>query len=261
MWPIDPREPDVREVERFLTAAARNGAVALPDLIAIDLCALGGAFQSVFDEPVWKAWVDLPDGYRDELAGDAFRGLVGRRLMDPPHPEPEAGGEPVARIAPPLALIMMIRSRPAFVVQCALDGEQRGAPRMYGIAEAGTGVRAVLVERASNERIGLGVRQHVTLSPAEDRARADDLHQLYKYLLLSPERAVQVLASWLSTDQPPGERVLDVYHHRDGEPMTRSRMTALSRPGQPGVVNRDGRPVEHDVAGEVTRMVILETTQ
>jgi hypothetical protein len=247
-WPIDTREADVVEVTRFLDAAARNGAVALPDLIAIDLCALGGAFQSVFDDPVWRAWVNLPDAFRDRLAGGSFRGLVGRRLMDPPRPQPEAGGEPVARIAPPLALIMITRSRPAFVVQCALDGEQRASPRMYGIAEDGMGLRAVLVERASNERIGLGVKQHVTLSPAEDLARADDLHQLYKYLLLSPEQAVRTLASWLCTDRPAGERTLDLYRHRSGEELTRSRLTAPSQ------------PVMDDVADEVNRMVIVETT-
>lgn len=190
-WPIDSRQPDVAEVERFLAAVSRDSGEALPDLIAID------------------------------LAGDSFRGLVGRRLMDPPEPEPEAGGEPLARIAPPLALIMTARSRPAFVVQCALDGEQRGAPRMYGIAEDGIGLRAVLLERATADQVGLGVRQHVTLSPTEDRARADDLHQLYKYLLQSPDQAVQVLASWLTTDQPGGERTLDLYRHRNAEQVTR----------------------------------------
>ena len=265
VWPTDPRQADVAEVQRFLVAAARDGAAPLPDLIAVDLCALGGAFQSVFDEPVWQAWVNLPDDYRDELAGDSFRGLVGRRLMDPPQPDPEAGGESVARVAPPLALIMMARSRPAFVVQCALDGEQRGAPRMYGIAEDGLGLRAVLVERASNERIGLGVREHVTLSAAEDRARADDLHQLYKYLLLSPARAVSVLASWACADQPPGTRTLDLYRHRAAEQLTRTTVTVLRQPDGSCVSSRDGAPLdartEHDVAEELTRLVILETTQ
>jgi hypothetical protein len=264
VWPTDPRQPDVAEVERFLVAAARDGAVALPDLIAVDLCALGGAFQAVFDEPVWRAWVNLPDDYRDELAGDSFRGLVGRRLMDPPRPEPEAGGQSVARVAPPLALIMMTRSRPAFVVQCALAGEVRGAPRMYGIAQDGVGVRAVLVERASNERVGLGVREHVTLSPDEDRARADDLHQLYKYLLLSPARAVAVLASWLCADQPAGSRTLDVFRHRDAEQLTRATLTADRQPDGTCGFSRDGAwlgtGTEDDVADELTHLVLLETT-
>lgn len=244
VWPTDPRQADVAEVERFLAAVARDGAAPLPDLIAVDLCAMGGAFQSVFDEPVWRAWVNLSDDYRDELAADSYRGLIGRHLMDPPRPEPEAGGEPVARIAPPLALIMMTRSRPAFVVQCAQDGEQRGAPRMYGIADETHGLRAVLVERASNERVGLGVREHVTLSREEDRARADDLHQLYKYLLLAPNRAVAVLTSWLSDDQPPGTRTLDLYRHRDGEQLTRSRLDAS---------------VGQDLGEELTRLLIQET--
>jgi hypothetical protein len=257
-WPTDPRQADVAAVERFLAAAAANGAVPLPDLIAVDLCALGGAFQAVFDEPVWRAWVNLPDTYRDELAGDAFRGLVGRRLMDPP--EPGTDGVPLARIAPPLALIMMTRTRPAFVVQCAVDGEQRGAPRMYGIAQDDVGLRAVLVERASNERVGLGVRQHVLLSPSEDRARADDLHQLYKDLLLSPTRAVAVLASWLCTEQPAGPRTLDIHRHRDGEQATTSRLTVCRQPNGRFAMNEDGEHTEQDVADELTRQVIEATT-
>jgi hypothetical protein len=156
----------------------------------------------------------------------------------------------------------MTRARPAFVVQCALDNEQRGAPRMYGIAEDGTGLRAVLVERASNERVGLGVDQHVVLSPEEDRARAGDLHQLYKYLLLSPGRAVDVLAPWLLTDEPIGMRTLDLYRHREGEPLTRARLTVRRRAGVP-VLSRDaGQETEvtrRVVADEVTRLVVAET--
>jgi hypothetical protein len=259
-WSTDPRQADVVEVERFLAAATRNGAVPLPDLIAVDLCALGGAFQAVFDEPVWRAWVNLPDAYRDELAGDAFRGLVGRRLMDPPRPEPNADGASLARIAPPLALIMMTRARPAFVVQCALDGEQRGAPRMYGIAQDDLGLWAVLLERASNERVGLGVRERVVLSPSEVRARADDLHQLYKYLLLSPTRAVAVLASWSCTAEPARTRTVDVHRHREGEPTTRSRLTVCRRPNGQFAMNETGPHTEQDVADALTRNVIGATT-
>jgi hypothetical protein len=267
-WSADPRQADVAEVDRILAAVQRNDAVPLPDLIAIDLCALGGAFQAVFDEPVWRAWVNLPDGYRDELAGDAFRGLVDRRLMDPPRSEPAADGRPLARIAPPLALIMMTRSQPAFIVQCARNGEQRGAPRMYGIAQDAVGVQAVLVERASNERVGLGVREHVVLPASEDLARADDLHQLYKYLLLSPTRAVTVLASWACADRPGDTRTVDVYRHRGGEQPSRSRLMVDRQPDGELVVRRDGerrastveRSGQDMVAGEVTNMVITETT-
>jgi hypothetical protein len=56
---------------------------------------------------------------------------------------------------------------------------------------------------------------------------------------------VAVLASWLSDDQPPGTRTLDLYRHRDGEQLTRTRLDASA---------------EQDLAEELTRMVIQETT-
>lgn len=264
--PADPRQADVAAAEALLVAAARDGAALLPDLIGVDLCALGAAFQAVFDEPVWRAWVNLPDAYREQLTGDAFRGLAGRRLMDPPQSVPEAGGRPLARIAPALGLIMMARNQPAFLVQCAVDGEQRGAPRMYGIAQEDMGVRAVLVERASNERIGFGVQQHVVLSRAEDLARRDDLHQLYKYVLLSPGRSISTLASWLCDDRSAATRTLDLYRNSEGEGLTRIRLTANRESDGRLVVTDDDGPIRgenagtaDDVANELTRRVLVGT--
>lgn len=231
---VDLCQADVAETERVFAAVDRTGAVALPDLIAVDLCALGTAFQAVFDAPVWQAWLQLPDAYRNELATDVFGGLIRRKLMNRADATPETGETPVARLAPPLALIMMTRAQPAFVIQCTANGRQRGAPRMYGIAEEGRGLRAVLVERASRDRIGFGVSERITLSPDEDEARSGDLNQLYQYLLLAPARAVGLLASWLTETDPrngPSPRVLDLYRHREAELITRARLTVGGRCG------------------------------
>lgn len=270
--PVDLRRADVAETERVFAAVDRNGAVALPDLIAVDLCALGAAFQAVFDAPVWQAWLQLPDAYRNELATDAFRGLIHRKLMNRAEATPRTGDTPVARLAPPLALIMMTRAQPAFVIQCTSNGRQRGAPRMYGIAEDGLGVRAVLVERASRDRIGFGVSERVTLSPAEDEARSGDLNQLYQYLLLSPARAVDLLTSWLTETDPSSQtspRILDLYRHREAELITRARLTVLGQPDTRFTVTREfsggdgqaqpGRDKDQ-VASEVDELVIAGTT-
>jgi hypothetical protein len=269
--PVDLRQTDVAETERIFAAVDRSGSVALPDLIAVDLSALGAAFQSVFDVSVWQAWLRLPDAYRSELATDAFGGLIRRKLMDRAEPTVQSGGTPVARLAPPLALIMMTRAQPAFVVQCAAEGGQRGAPRMYGICEEDLGLRAVLIERASRDRIGFGVSERVTLSPEEDEARAGDLNQLYQYLLLAPGRAVGLLTSWL-TDTGPGRtpslRTIDLYRHREAELITRARLTALGHTDGRFTVTRqfsgaDGQ-ASHDlekdeVASVVSELVIAGT--
>jgi hypothetical protein len=270
--PLDLRQADVAETERVFAAADRTGAVALPDLIAVDLCALGAAFQAVFDAPVWQAWLQLPDAYRAELSTDAFRGLIHRKLMNRAEATAATGDTAVARLAPPLALIMMTRAQPAFVIQCTSNGRQRGAPRMYGIAEEGLGLRAVLVERASRDRIGFGVSERVTLSMDEDEARSDDLNQLYQYLLLAPTRAVDLLTSWLTEADPssePSPRTLDLYRHRETELITRTQLTVLGQPDNRFTVTRafsggDGqaRPGrgKDEVASEVGKLVIAGTT-
>jgi hypothetical protein len=106
---------------------------------------------------------------------------------------------------------------------------------MYGIADTARGLRAVLVEHASAERIGLGTGERLTLPPAVDRERAGDLHQLYQYLLVSPERAVRVLSTWLTASSSGGNaegdtRTVDVFRHQDGADLTRDRLSVTADP-------------------------------
>lgn len=232
---IDDRQADVAEAQQLLAAAQRDGAVPLPELIAVDLCALGASQQSMFDEQVWRTWVALPDSVRDEWAEASRTGLARRRLLDPPASADGADDVLVSRIAPALALIMAARSRPAFIAVGSIAGDQRGAPRVYGIADTVCGLRAVLVEHASVERIGLGTGERLTLPPAADRARAGDLHQLYQYLLVSPERAVRVLSAWLTTSPSsgnvdPAARIVDVFRHPEGADLTRDRLSVTADP-------------------------------
>lgn len=223
----DLRQPDVEEVRRLLDAAERDGVVRLPELMAVDLCVLGAALQSVFDEPVWRSWLALLDSTRDKFVLDVLNGLAHRRLLGPPSDE----GVSALRVRAPLGLIMAARSRPAFVVVCSVGEVQRGAPRMYGIAEDDRGLRAVLAEQVSSERIGLGTGHRERLDGVEDRARPGDLNQIYKYALMSPGQAVHVLASWLRPESNRGvpgataPRRLDLYRHRKDQPLTREQVT------------------------------------
>jgi hypothetical protein len=239
----DPRQPDVDQARRLLAAAEQEGVALLPELLAVDLCVLGAALQAVFDEPVWRSWLALDDATREGFVLDALNGLAHRRLIDPPD------GQDVAalRVHAPLGLIMAARSRPAFVAVCSIGEVQRGAPRMYGIAEHGQGLRAVLAEQVSAERIGLGTGHRERLCPAEDLARAGDLNQIYKYALMSPGQAVQVLAGWLHPEGgrgAPAPRRLDLYHRREGQPLTREQVTVMAGAGGDHIhhVAADGVP-------------------
>jgi hypothetical protein len=80
----DPRQPDVEQARRLLDTAERDGVALLPELMAVDLCVLGAALQSVFDEPVWRRWLALDDATRDRFVLDVLDGLAHRRLIDPP---------------------------------------------------------------------------------------------------------------------------------------------------------------------------------
>jgi hypothetical protein len=140
---------------------------------------------------------------------------------------------------------MAARSKPAFIAVCSMGELQRGAPRRYGIAEDGRGLRGVLAEQVSAERIGLGTGHRERLRPTEDRARAGDLNQIYKYALMSPGQAIQVLARWLHPEGGHGTAVprrLDLYRHREGQPLTQEQVTVSA--GGIGIdhVTPDGVP-------------------
>jgi hypothetical protein len=230
----DPRQADVDEAARLFDAAERDGAAPLPELMAVDLCVLGAALQSVFDQQVWRTWLGLDEATRDEFVVNVLNGLARRRLLD--QPADLADSTPVLRARAPLALIMAARSQPAFVGICSAGDLERGAPRMYGIAEEGRGLRAVLVEQASADRAGFGAAGAEQLAPAEDRARAGDLDQVYRYALVSPKQAIRMLVSWLRADTGsrapafgPGAgvpRVFDVYRHDNGEQLSRRQVVA-----------------------------------
>ncbi|MGH3720339.1 MAG: hypothetical protein ACRDRI_16140 [Pseudonocardiaceae bacterium] len=240
----DPRQPDVDEARRLFDTAERDGVALLPELLAADLCVLGAALQAVFDEPVWRSWLTLADVTRDKLVLDVLNGLAHRRLVDPPADEDSSA----LRVHAPLGLIMAARSRPAFVAVCSVGEVQRGAPRMYGIAEDGRGLRAVLAEQVSAERIGLGTGHRERLDRVEDRARLGNLNQIYKYALMSPGRAVHILASWLHPEgghDVPGvtaPRRLDLYRHREGQPLTREQVTVTAGGDRIHQVSLDGVP-------------------
>ena len=118
-------------------------------------------------------------------------------------------------MTPELAMIVAARQRPAVVVVCTTaDGQADQAPRMYGLAQAGQSPRAVLSE--------------VIFPPKEEA-----FGPMHHFSLLSPQRAGKILATWATAQEKTGflsrkpkasHRVIDVYHHRTGEDLTRDRL-------------------------------------
>lgn len=195
--------------------AFEYGAAPLPDLTAADLCALSGTRQVLFEDSEWAWWAGLDEVTRQRLSVGVLEILVDRRLLDPPpeHEEESTANTVAMRVRPPLAIILAARQQPGFVAVCTVpDHKESGEPRMYGIVEDGKPVRAVVAEQVSDKKIG-------------------EFGQLHKFGLVSMAQAGKALASWARLPTPPHRltgyrppRIIDVYWHRESEPLTRERI-------------------------------------
>lgn len=240
----DPRQSDVEGAQALLDQVERDDAVQLPAVSAAELGTLGALQAALVDDDAWSWWTGMPDAERFALSAMAMKFLIHRGLADPPDPDTvravdtDAGdgdGEVAVRVGPLLGLILAGRLRPAFVA-VRRDGA-RSAPdrmRLYGIAEEGGGLRAVLAEEATGK-------------PAAHFGPA------YQYALVSPAEAARSLVRWakrspgrLSLGRRPA-KLIDVYRPDTGTGPTLARLTVT--PASGGFrVERDGgdAPVEGD---------------
>lgn len=248
----DPRADDVEQAGRLFALAERDGSVRLPDLLGVDLCALGYGGQSLVDGPLLTTWAGLAAQARSALAVEALTGLVARGLLDPPDDSGPAGardgtGTVELGLRASLSMILAARTRPTLLATCTVPGRQQYAePRLYGLGDEDVPVRALVAEQASRERVVFGTGERVELPPAEAVTRAGDLNQVFHYALFSPERAGRVLASWARADAVPEDaalpRTVDVYHHAEGG-LTRDRVQVQRGAGTMTVeLSRDGGP-------------------
>jgi hypothetical protein len=229
----DPRQADVDAAQALLDQVEHDGAVRLPALSTAELCVLGAMQATLIDEVSWSWWSGMTEAERFGLSAMALKFLVHRRLLD----EPETGAiendstEHVAlRARPLLAMILAGRTQPAFVVVRA-EGAKAAPERMrlYGIAEEGRGLRAVLAETGPGK---LPTR----LGPT------------YEYALVSPAEAVSSLLRWIDrapTGHKLGRRppkIIDVYQPDKGSGPARDRFE-VRRSGPAGL------RVEHEGSG------------
>jgi hypothetical protein len=185
---------------------------------------------------------------RFELSAMALKFLVHRGLLDEPYDPyaPEFGaiaGDSAENVTLPvrplLAMILAGRTRPAFVVVRA--EESNAAPermRLYGIAEEGRGLRAVLAESGPGK---LPTR----FGPA------------YEYALVSRAEAVNSLLRWVGrapTSHKLGRRrakIIDVYQPDKGSGPARDHFE-VRRNGSAGLrvqhtgSGSSGAPVDCD---------------
>jgi hypothetical protein len=234
----DPRQPDVEEAQALLDQVERDDAVRLPAVSAAELATLGALQGTLIDDDAWSWWIDMPEAERYGLAAMALKFLVHRGLVDPPGPDAgqaEGTDEVALRVRPLLAMILAGRSQPAFVA-VRRDGARSSPDRMrlYGIAEEGSGLKAVLAEEATGKHAaGFG--------PG------------YQYALVSPAEAATSLVRWIK--RSPGRltigrrpvKVIDVYRPNTGAGPTLAHLKVT--PASGGFrVERDGddAPVEGD---------------
>ena len=244
----DPRAADVAEADRLLAAAADEGVARLPVLSTGELWVLCGDQQVLADEAEARWWTSMSEPERAKYAAMIIDFLLDRGLLrrpDATDPGPAAGG-PELPMAPELAMIVAARQRPAVVVVGSLaDGSAGEAPRMYGLADAGQPPRVLIGD---------------VNSPASQPA----FGPLHHFSLMSPVLAGRVLALWATAPGAPGKggflsrkkdrtKIVDLYHNRPGEQLTRDRLTVL--PGESGQfqVSRQSpgteptMPVTHDL--------------
>jgi hypothetical protein len=246
----DPRAGDVAVAERLLAQVAGDGIAKLPVLSAAELWVLCGDQQVLADEAEARWWAALPEADREKYGTAMVDFLIHRELIR--HPvEPGLTKLPMT---PGLAMIVAARQLPAVVAVCTkADGSAAQAPRMYGLAQTGQAPRALVSE--------------VVFPPKEEA-----FGPMHHFSLVSPERAGTILAAWASAQDKTGflsrkpkasHRVIDVFHNRRGEDLTRTRLEVdaagaveLIRQRAGGKPEPPERLSTDELAGRVTGLLL-----
>jgi hypothetical protein len=216
----DLRRADVEEAERLLSAADRVGLAPLPSLLAVDLCVFGGHRQAMFDESALGTWASLTGQARKEFAGEAVAELIRRGLLSH-EPSRRYGPETETRyrLHPALAMILGARARPMWLAVCGFAATALTGPRLYGLGTDAEPLRAAIVEMP---------REQPPTEPTTPSVA--DLGKVYDYVLAGTAKAADLLAQWAMLPIPGGDaapptRQIDVYHHPEGRPLSRMRVS------------------------------------
>jgi hypothetical protein len=181
------------ETARHLIAQAQAETVDLVTLSALELCVLDGPRQPLFEERVAHAWLQLGERRRRKIMEEVSAGLVGRGLLIDGSPQPEIrepGGD--YGLKPELGLVLAARCRPAFIVIAV--GERQGLRplSLFALGDQAQPVRGIVAEVPA--ALPAGYPNPRKLGP---------LGWIYRYVLVSPASAAELLARWTIT--PPKE--------------------------------------------------------
>jgi hypothetical protein len=204
---------------RQLINRAQSENVLLTMLSAMDLCALGGPKQALFDEAPARAWGSLRPKGRKNLPGVIFEDLEERGLLirqPPTVPLAAPGGHAEAEdyaFAPKLGVVMAARSRPALAVTCEVKKVPSRYPRLYALGDEQDRVQAIVLE--TPEAPQPGQFQHVE--------KAGPLGWFYRYDLVSRPSAADFLAQWVllrSQRHPRAPRLVTLLRFDQGKALT-----------------------------------------
>jgi hypothetical protein len=201
------RTPEARQLIEATKAAS---FVELVTVAALELCVLGGAQPPLLEESVADAWRELSGRRRRKLTELTTAAMVERGMLAEIGPQPD--GVTYA-LRPALGVALAVRSRPAFIVFTETAKASLRTPRLFALGDEEVPVRAVVVEEPAALPPGSPEFPHVK--------KLGLLGRFYRYVLVSPGRAAQVLAEW-AIKPPPGPgadgvatRSVSLYRHRD----------------------------------------------
>jgi hypothetical protein len=184
------------EAARHLIAQAHTDPVDLVTLSAVELCALDGPRQPLFEEPVARAWMQLGDRRRRQVMDEVTAGLIRRGLLID-NPQPGTGRrDGTYALQPQLGLMLAARCRPTFIVVAAGEGQGLRPLNLFALGDAAEPVRGIVAE----------VPAALPPGQAADYPKARKLGPLgwiYRYVLVSPAKAAEILARW--TIAPPAQ--------------------------------------------------------
>lgn len=189
------------EAARHLIARARTETVDLVTVSALELCALDGPRQPLFDERVTHAWLQVTDRRRRKVVEEVTAGLVQRGLLLGNTPRRGAGRDLDSyALKPELGLMLAARCRPTFIVTATGEGRDLRSVNLFALGDQTDPVQGIVAELPA------------ALPP--DRAarypgarKLGPLGWMYRYVLVSPVTAAEILARWTMTPPAaqPGE--------------------------------------------------------
>jgi hypothetical protein len=212
------------EAARHLIGRARDGElVDLAVVSALDLCVLGGPRHPLFDEKVARAWLRLGERQRGKLIESATAIMISRGLLI--DEGVRTGARPHSgryALKPELGLALAARCRPSFIVVTEAEGQDLREPRLFALGDQAEPVRGLVVEMPA----GLPPDREAAYPGA---AKLGPLGWAYRYALVNPDMAAEVLARWTiappqrSGSGPPGAYLVSVFQP-DRENPARSRL-------------------------------------